>query len=77
MLGDNFFDQFDSAFILRSDNVLRRFDLAVRVPCSALTSDVSEDQQVLQRYAKMFSVFSQGLGVRLTQVVIQSPNHES
>jgi U3 small nucleolar RNA-associated protein 22 len=77
MLGDNLFDQFDSAFILRSDNILKRYDLAVRVPCSALASDVSEDRQITQRYAKIHNVFSQGLGDRATQVVIQSPDHES
>jgi U3 small nucleolar RNA-associated protein 22 len=77
MLGDNLFDQFDSAFILRSDNILKRHDLAVRVPCSAFTSDTSEDRQITQRYAKIHTVFSQGLGDRATQVVIQSPDHES
>jgi U3 small nucleolar RNA-associated protein 22 len=77
MLGDNLFDQFDSAFILRSDNILKRYDLAVRVPCSGLTSDASEDRQITQRYAKIHSVFSQGLGDRATQVIIQSPDHES
>ncbi|KAI5247142.1 Nrap protein [Aureobasidium subglaciale] len=77
MLGDNLFDQFDSAFILRSDNILKRYDLAVRVPCSALTSEITEDRQLLERYAKLHAVVSQGLGDRATQVVIQSPDHES
>ncbi|THX96884.1 Nrap protein [Aureobasidium pullulans] len=77
MLGDNLFDQFDAAFILRSDNVLTRYDMAVRVPCSALTATVSEDRQVLERYAKMYKVFSQGLGDRATHVTIHSPEQES
>lgn len=77
MLGDNLFDQFDAAFILRSDNILSRYDFAVRIPCSVLTSDVSEDRQLLERYAKIHNVFSQGLGDRATQVVVQSPDQES
>jgi U3 small nucleolar RNA-associated protein 22 len=77
MLGDTLFDQFDSAFILRSDNILTRYDFAVRIPCAALTSDIDQDRQTLERYATIYNVISQGLGDRATQINVKSPDHES
>lgn len=75
MLGDNLFDQFEATFILRVDSPLRRFDSTVKIPCSTFPS-AKEDRDVLQRYQKVFTALSEGLGDRATQVVLHSPAHE-
>lgn len=78
ILSDNLADTFEPAFILRADNVLRRHDITVQIPLSALpASDDAEDRDILSRYQSVFTLLTRGLGDRATQIQIALPSQES
>lgn len=77
MLADNLADTFESTFILRSSHVLPRYDLTVKLPVAALATSQLDDRHLAQRYTSLHAVLSRGLDDRATEVVIESPAHES
>ncbi|WPG97420.1 Nrap protein [Acrodontium crateriforme] len=74
VLGDQNFDGFDAAFILRSNNPQLRFDRVVEVAASAVVgSEIQDDHLNTQRYQKLYDVLKQGLGDRSTQICLFLP----
>lgn len=76
MLGDALFDQFEASFILREDVLLQKSDIVTTIPASALVPSSEADRDFLQRYNKLHSVLSRGLGDRITEVRLQFPATE-
>ncbi|KAF1352035.1 pre-rRNA processing protein-like protein Utp22 [Delphinella strobiligena] len=77
MLSDTLGDTFESAFILRADNVLQRHDVTVNLPLSALSSADAEDRDLLARYQSIHTVLARGLGDRATQLQLVLPSQET
>lgn len=74
MLGNSLFDGFDSAFILRSDTYLYRYDHIVKIPQAALPKDRHrEHYRQLEADQKIHEVLVTGLGDRVSQIILQSP----
>ncbi|GAB7337640.1 hypothetical protein MBLNU457_g2935t1 [Dothideomycetes sp. NU457] len=70
MLGDSLFDQFEATFILRENALHQKYDVVLTLPTQPLIAGSTDDRNVLERYSKLNSVLTRGLGDRVTQVVI-------
>ncbi|KAF9638271.1 putative pre-rrna processing protein utp22 protein [Lasiodiplodia theobromae] len=78
-LGDNALDQFDSTFVLRSDQPLQRFDVLAEIPLSAFGIDLQDDdqtQKLVKSYHKLYRVLKRGLGDRAHIVSLVLPEHQ-
>ncbi|KAL0259951.1 U3 snoRNP protein [Diplodia seriata] len=78
-LGDNAFDQFDSTFVLKSDQPLHRFDVLAEIPLSAFGIDLQDDdqtQKIVRSYQKLYRVLRRGLGDRAQIVSLILPEHQ-
>jgi U3 small nucleolar RNA-associated protein 22 len=65
-------DNFDSLFIIRSDEPLLRFDEVYRIDLSAIQKALAMDADARDQYAKMCSVLSKGLGDRVKLVHLKT-----
>ncbi|CAO2656122.1 Nn.00g049250.m01.CDS01 [Neocucurbitaria sp. VM-36] len=76
MLGDSVFDQFDSAFILKTELSKYRYDATVELPLAAfdLTSaDESHDQQIRDTCRKIYTTLTRALTDRVKAVSFTLP----
>ena len=65
-------DNFDSLFIIRSDEPLLRFDEVYRIDLSAIQKALAIDSDARDLYAKSYSVLSKGLGDRARLVHLKT-----
>ena len=73
MLNDETFDQFESTFILRTDQPLQRFDCLIKVDVANQSCEASGDHQTnVARFARRtFEVLREGLTDRVKLIDIQ------
>ncbi|KAK5125125.1 hypothetical protein LTR85_000801 [Meristemomyces frigidus] len=65
-LGDQLFDGFEAAFILRVDNALLRYDYVLQLPASVVNGGT----------VKLFDVLKRALGDKVTQIAIIPPQSQ-
>ena len=70
-------DNFDSAFIMRSDESLLRFDQVYRIDLSAIRTAIATDADAGDLFAKLYGLLSQGLGDRVKLVHLRMPEAAS
>ncbi|KAG0647352.1 U3 small nucleolar RNA-associated 22 [Hyphodiscus hymeniophilus] len=74
MLNDAAFDQFESTFILRTDQALQRFDCLIRIPYPTQTIEEFSGDHVIsgaQFRRRLFEVLREGLTDRVKLINIQ------
>jgi U3 small nucleolar RNA-associated protein 22 len=80
MLNDSTFDHFDAAFILRTDNLLCRYDALVEVAVSSLVRNSESDglgAQLAEHCRNLYSVLTRGLTNRVKLVSIHLPSQQT
>ena len=65
-------DNFDSLFIIRSEEPLLRFDEVYRIDLSAIQKSLAVDADARDTYGKSYSVLSKGLGDRVKLVHLKT-----
>lgn len=74
MLADPKFDGFDSAFILRTDNTMMRFDVSFELDQALLAkADAKQTSDIQQSLRKLYQTLQRGLGDRVTLINISQP----
>ncbi|KAH7378732.1 pre-rRNA processing protein Utp22 [Pyrenochaeta sp. MPI-SDFR-AT-0127] len=80
MLGDSLFDQFDSAFILKTELLKYRYDATLEIPLSAFdfsSTDESIDEKLTNICRKMYSTLTRALTDRVTAISFTLPEQEN
>jgi U3 small nucleolar RNA-associated protein 22 len=80
-LGDSSLDSFESAFILRTDYTLCRYDAAIEVPLPALliadNSKAPKSAKLVAEMSRLYKVLSTALTSRVTLINIHAPTIDS
>lgn len=77
MLNDATFDQFQAAFILRTDEVMQRYDILLRFPVQAFAKQPSlgdHGSQIMASSTKLYAVLKHGLTDRVKLIDIKVPS---
>lgn len=79
MLSDSVFDQFDAAFILKTELLMYRYDASLEIPLSAfdLLTNESPDQKLSEICQKIHSTLTRALTDRVTTISFMLPEEES
>ncbi|KAH9880069.1 hypothetical protein J1614_002095 [Plenodomus biglobosus] len=79
MLSDTVFDQFDAAFILKTELLKFRYDATLEIPLSALALFPAEEdysQRLTEILQRLHSNLGRGLTDRVTAMTITSPEED-
>ncbi|KAI8939658.1 hypothetical protein NX059_003415 [Plenodomus lindquistii] len=80
MLSDTLFDQFDAAFILKTELLKFRYDTTIQVPLSTLdlvSAGEEYDQRLIEVSRKLYTTLGRAMGDRVTAITITMPEQGS
>ena len=73
MLADPKFDGFESAFILRADNTMMRFDVSLELDQATLAKADPKTSNIQQSLRKLYQTLQRGFGDRVSLINIRQP----